>query len=64
MPVIGWIFLLFALGLVLGSLFLLRDSNSRMPMSADKKERIRKRAEELQAREKAVEKKKEEDQQP
>lgn len=55
MPVIGWVFLLLALALILGSLFMLRDSANSMPISKEKMEKIRKRKAELEAEEKADE---------
>lgn len=51
MPAIGWLFLLFALALILGSLFMLRDSSNSMPISKDKMEKIRKRKAEVEAEE-------------
>lgn len=53
MPTIGWIFILLAIGLVLGSLMLLRDTAHRMPISDDKLKKIRQRQAELDAEEKA-----------
>ena len=53
MPTIGWIFLLAALGLIVGSLFVLRDSANTMRISDEKMEKIRKRQKELEARENA-----------
>ncbi|MDO6825542.1 DUF2897 family protein [Marinobacter sp. 1_MG-2023] len=53
MPMIGWIFILVAVALVLGSLFMLRDSASKMYIPEDKLEKIRKRKAELEAQEKA-----------
>lgn len=50
MPMIGWVFLLLAFGLVLGSLFMLRDSTN-LPLSEEKREKIRKRKAELEAEE-------------
>ncbi|WP_328186645.1 DUF2897 family protein [Marinobacter sp. OP 3.4] len=41
MPTIGWIFLLLALALVVGSLLMLRDS-ANMPISKEKMARIKK----------------------
>ncbi|MBD3655055.1 MULTISPECIES: DUF2897 family protein [Marinobacter] len=52
MPAIGWIILLAALGMIVGSLFLLRDTARHMPLSEEKLEKIRKRKAELEAREK------------
>ncbi|MBK1874389.1 DUF2897 family protein [Marinobacter sp. 1-3A] len=52
MPMIGWFFILAALGLILGSLFMLRDSASKMHIPKDKLEKIRKRKAELEAEEK------------
>jgi hypothetical protein len=53
MPVIGWVFLLAALGLVAGSLLILRNSASKMHIPKDKIDKIRKRKAELEAQEKA-----------
>lgn len=52
MPAIGWVFLLLALAMVLGSLFMLRDSANSMKISEEKMEKIRKRQAELEAQEK------------
>ncbi|MFP3978780.1 DUF2897 family protein [uncultured Marinobacter sp.] len=52
MPMIGWIFILAALGLILGSLFMLRDSARKMSIPKDKLEKVRKRKAELEAEEK------------
>jgi len=52
MPLIGWVFLVLAFGLVVGSLFMLRDSTN-MPLSDDQREKIRKRQAELEAEEDA-----------
>jgi len=51
MPLIGWLILLFALGMILGSLLLLRDSAHSMKIPEDKLEKIRKRKAELEAEE-------------
>ena len=50
MPLIGWMFILLAAALVLGSLFMLRDS-ANMPLSEEKRKKIRKRQAELEAEE-------------
>ncbi len=50
MPMIGWVFLLLAVALVVGSLLMLRDS-ANMPLSDEKREKIRKRKAELEAEE-------------
>ncbi len=50
MPMIGWVFLLLAVALVVGSLLMLRDS-AHMPLSKEKREKIRKRQAELEAQE-------------
>lgn len=49
MPMIGWIILLLALAMILGSLFMLRDSANSMRIPEDKLEKIRKRKAELDA---------------
>ncbi|KPQ30404.1 MAG: Protein of unknown function (DUF2897) [Marinobacter excellens HL-55] len=51
MPLIGWLFILLAFGLVLGSLFMLRDS-SNMKISEQKMKKILERKAELEAEEK------------
>lgn len=51
MPMIGWVFLLLALALVVGSLLMLKDS-ANMPISSDKMARIKKRMAEVEAEEK------------
>lgn len=51
MPLIGWIILLAALGMIVGSLLLLRDSAHSMRLSDDTLAKIRKRQAELEARE-------------
>ncbi len=53
MPLIGWLILLLALGMILGSLLLLRDSAHSMKIPEDKLEKIRKRKAELEAEEEA-----------
>lgn len=50
MPLIGWVFIVLSAGLVLGSLFMLRDSVN-MPLSDEKLKKIRKRKAELEAEE-------------
>lgn len=57
MPAIGWIFLALAAALILGSLFMLRDSAHSMRISEEKMEKIRKRKAELEAEEDAASKK-------
>ncbi|WP_420849044.1 DUF2897 family protein [Pseudomonas jilinensis] len=51
MPMIGWLFLLMAFGLVLGSLLMLRDSANKMPIDKEKLKRIKERQAELEAEE-------------
>ncbi len=53
MPLIGWLILLLALGMILGSLLLLRDSAHSMKIPEDRLEKIRKRKAELEAEEEA-----------
>ena len=36
MPLIGWVFLLLAIALVVGSLLMLRDSANKFPISDEK----------------------------
>lgn len=50
MPMIGWLFILLAVALVVGSLLMLRDS-ANMPLSDEKREKIRQRQAELEAEE-------------
>ena len=51
MPMIGWLFLLGAIAMVIGSLLLLRDS-ANMKIPPDKLEKIRERKKELEDKEK------------
>ncbi|OEY67876.1 DUF2897 family protein [Marinobacter sp. X15-166B] len=51
MPTIAWIIILAAIGLVLGSLFMLRDTANSMPLSEEKLAKIRQRQAELEAQE-------------
>lgn len=51
MPTIGWIFILAAIALVVGSLLMLRDS-ANMPISKEKMARIKQRKAEVEAEEK------------
>ncbi|MCK7544741.1 DUF2897 family protein [Marinobacter bryozoorum] len=51
MPTIGWVFLLLAIALVVGSLLMLKDS-ANMPISKEKMARIKKRKAEVEAQEK------------
>ncbi|SFR47157.1 Protein of unknown function [Marinobacter daqiaonensis] len=50
MPTIGWVFILAAFALVLGSLFMLRDS-ANMPISREKMKKIRERKAEVEEEE-------------
>lgn len=50
MPMIGWVFLLLAVALVVGSLLMLKDSGN-MPLSDEKREKIRQRKAEVEAEE-------------
>jgi hypothetical protein len=50
MPLIGWVFILLAAALVLGSLLMLRDS-ANMPLSDKQLKKIRKRQAELETEE-------------
>lgn len=52
MPMIGWVFLLGAIALVLGGLFMLRDSG-KMPISKEKMKKIQARKAEIEAEESA-----------
>ncbi len=51
MPTIGWIFILAAIALVVGSLLMLRDS-ANMTISKEKMARIKQRKAEVEAEEK------------
>ena len=50
MPLIGWVFLILALALVVGSLLFLRDT-ANMPLPKDKLSKIRKRKAEMEEQE-------------
>ncbi len=52
MPLIGWVFILLAIGLVLGSLFMLRDSAGKFRISDDKMKKIQERKAEESAEDK------------
>ncbi|OZB13444.1 MAG: DUF2897 domain-containing protein [Marinobacter sp. 34-60-7] len=54
MPMIGWLFLLGAIAMVVGSLLLLRDS-ANMKIPPEKLENIREQKEKLEAEEKRKE---------
>jgi hypothetical protein len=56
MPLIGWVFILLAIGLVLGSLFMLRDSAGKFRISDGKMKKIQERKAELEAEESAEDK--------
>ncbi len=51
MPTIAWIIIFASIGLVLGSLFMLRDTANSMPLSKEKLKKVRKRKAELEAQE-------------
>lgn len=53
MPLIGWVFILFAFALVIGSLFMLRDSAGKMRISDEKMKKIQERKAEIEAEESA-----------
>ncbi|WP_428397115.1 DUF2897 family protein [Marinobacter salarius] len=53
MPLIGWVFVIVALALVVGSLFVLRDSANSMKISDEKMKKIQKRKAEVEAEESA-----------
>ncbi|PFG09684.1 MULTISPECIES: DUF2897 family protein [unclassified Marinobacter] len=57
MPMIGWIILLASLALILGSLFMLRDTSGTMSLSGEKLEKVRKRKAEQEALDKQDEQK-------
>jgi hypothetical protein len=54
---IGWIILLASLALILGSLFMLRDTSSTMSLSGEKLEKVRERKAEQEALDKQDEQK-------
>lgn len=60
MPLIGLLFILLAFALVLGSLFMLRDS-SNMKIPKDKMKKIQERKAEVEAEEEEEQKKKKDD---
>lgn len=51
MPIIGWIFIILAAAMIIGSLMLLRDSANTMKISDEKMAKIKKRQAELEAEE-------------
>ncbi len=51
MPLIGWLFVLLALALIVGSLLILRDSANTSKLSDEKLEKIRARQKELEEEE-------------
>ncbi len=55
MPLIGWVFIVLAFALIVGSLVILRDSSNSMKISPEKMKKIRKRKVEVEAQEKAEE---------
>ena len=57
MSTIGWLFVLGAIALVLGGLFMLRDSG-RMPISKEKMKKIQARKAEVEAEESAEDREK------
>ncbi|SDS45583.1 Protein of unknown function [Halopseudomonas xinjiangensis] len=52
MPLIGWFFLLGAVGMIIGSLLVLRDTANKQPIDPEKMKRIKERQAELEAQEK------------
>lgn len=52
MPVIGWIFIILAIGMIIGSLLLLRDTAHSMPISKETLEKAKGRQAKLEAEEK------------
>jgi hypothetical protein len=52
MPTIGWVFLLASFALILGGLFMLRDS-TKTPISKEKMKKIQERKAEIEAEESA-----------
>lgn len=53
MPLIGWVFILVAFALVVGSLLVLRDSANSMRISEEKMKKIQERKAEVEAEESA-----------
>lgn len=56
MPAIGWIFIIVALALIVGSLVILRDSAHGMKISDEKMKKIQARKAEIEAEESAEDK--------
>ncbi|SNC76006.1 Protein of unknown function [Marinobacter sp. es.048] len=53
MPAIGWIFIIVALALIVGSLMILRDNARSMKISDEKMKKIQARKAEIEAEESA-----------
>ncbi|GBO85134.1 MULTISPECIES: DUF2897 family protein [Marinobacter] len=53
MPAIGWVFIILALALIVGSLLILRDSAHSMKISDEKMKKIQARKAEIEAEESA-----------
>tara|TARA_B100000212_G_C26927875_1_gene344804 strand:- start:145 stop:321 length:177 start_codon:yes stop_codon:yes gene_type:complete len=56
MPAIGWVFIILALALIVGSLLILRDSVHSMKISDEKMKKIQARKAEIEAEESAEDK--------
>ncbi len=56
MPAIGWVFIILALALIVGSLLILRDSAHSMKISDEKMKKIQARKAEIEAEESAEDK--------
>jgi hypothetical protein len=56
MPAIGWIFIIVALALIVGSLMILRDNAHSMKISDEKMKKIQARKAEIEAEESAEDK--------
>lgn len=53
MPAIGWVFIILALALIVGSLLILRDSAHSMKLSDEKMKKIQARKAKIEAEESA-----------
>lgn len=56
MPIIGWVFLILAIVLIVGMLFILRDNAGNMKISDEKMKKIQARKAEVEAEEAAEDK--------
>ncbi|MDG5500222.1 DUF2897 family protein [Marinobacter sp. BGYM27] len=56
MPIIGWVFVILAMVLIVGMLFILRDNAGSMKISKEKMKKIQARKAEVEAEEAAEDK--------